>query len=719
VSDDCEEDTSGGLAEDEDEDDEPLSSGELSDLQKEGEMPLEELLAVYGHPLQPSLDAGSTSPHGCSFSLQHEAPQQCSTHRSLSSSGHVTQRDETYSSSEDEILSSQDLTLDKDEIARDLLLRHDSHDHETSVNDLITIIDLKSPAGVAGQSSSVDQRLVLDMSQPAASSLFTSVNLFPEDDSDDSEYVPETDNNWKKAVSIGAEFQTSIPDVVSHKKSVPAYSVDERLLWNPSMLPASEVETYCQKIHQLTHTTMDSRVSGESSASQCLPVKDDEQALYLLLQCNYNVEEALRRRQMEIVPPADTLSLWSSDERCNFVNGLRLYGKDFYMIQQNKVRSRSVSELVQFYYLWKKTEEYSTMISRDTRDTRERTSKKTATSSASLHGDDFQPSVCYDSTSCGRSVTSCDTKRCRDDTSSCATRDTSCSRDCSTSHDTTVSSSSVWSHDGTTHCRVLSEPSYHEPLGSHGIVSPAAHFRFSSLYNGTMRSECQIVGSPYDDSFAESAMSFGNDAVSCNLAYCQHPLDVYSSCVVSASQDSGFVDTAYAPAAGAFYSLPALSCAHEDDGYTSRLASLPYHTHHNDFEASEPCAKRFRPSGFSESDMIGGHYILDRLVGSVSDTMGVNLLAKSPYHAGQHAIGLNEKLASDVVCPPHDGKLGGCDGVIRVASHDGRSHMASSDELSVSARMSDSSAGQAGGTGYSAFGVTLQNVATTTKMLAQ
>ncbi len=38
--------------------------------------------------------------------------------------------------------------------------------------------------------------------------------------------------------------------------------------------------------------------------------------------------------------------------------GLRLYGKDFHMIQQQKVRTRSVGELVQFYYLWKKTERH-------------------------------------------------------------------------------------------------------------------------------------------------------------------------------------------------------------------------------------------------------------------------------------------------------------------------------------------------------------------------
>ena len=44
---------------------------------------------------------------------------------------------DTRSSSEEEILSNQDLTLDKDEIARDLLSNSDEDDKETNVNDLI------------------------------------------------------------------------------------------------------------------------------------------------------------------------------------------------------------------------------------------------------------------------------------------------------------------------------------------------------------------------------------------------------------------------------------------------------------------------------------------------------------------------------------------------------------------------------------------------------
>lgn len=104
-------------------------------------------------------------------------------------------------------------------------------------------------------------------------------------------------------------------------------------------------------------------------------LRDDEQSLYLLLQCGHNTEEALRRRRLNATLPSvmavavanqtnqspgnDTrMSLWSEEECRNFESGLRVYGKDFHAIQQSKVRTRSVSELVQFYYLWKKTERH-------------------------------------------------------------------------------------------------------------------------------------------------------------------------------------------------------------------------------------------------------------------------------------------------------------------------------------------------------------------------
>lgn len=104
------------------------------------------------------------------------------------------------------------------------------------------------------------------------------------------------------------------------------------MLWNPYLLSEEASEEYLAKSQESLQGG-----NGVSSLPLGAHIRDDEQALYLLLQCGYNSEEGLRRRRMNAVPPADTMSLWSEDECRAFELGLRLYGKDFHMIQQQKV----------------------------------------------------------------------------------------------------------------------------------------------------------------------------------------------------------------------------------------------------------------------------------------------------------------------------------------------------------------------------------------------
>ena len=88
--------------------------------------------------------------------------------------------------------------------------------------------------------------------------------------------------------------------------------------------------------------------------------QDEEQLLYLLLQCNHNFEEALRRRRLDPFKYYinEPMSLWSQEECLGFEHGLRLYGKDFRLIRDNKVPTRTRAEVVAFYYLWKKSERH-------------------------------------------------------------------------------------------------------------------------------------------------------------------------------------------------------------------------------------------------------------------------------------------------------------------------------------------------------------------------
>jgi len=99
-------------------------------------MPIDDLLDLCSVPIRPPFFATSSLSYtNCCIASDSQS--------SLTAGSADNTNETTYSSSEDEILSNQDLTLDKDEIARDLLLsRGEGHDRETTVSDLITVLDM-------------------------------------------------------------------------------------------------------------------------------------------------------------------------------------------------------------------------------------------------------------------------------------------------------------------------------------------------------------------------------------------------------------------------------------------------------------------------------------------------------------------------------------------------------------------------------------------------
>nr|XP_039323156.1 mesoderm induction early response protein 2 [Saimiri boliviensis boliviensis] len=135
--------------------------------------------------------------------------------------------------------------------------------------------------------------------------------------------------------------------------SCAVYENEDQLLWDPSVLPERDVEEFLYRaVKRQWHETAGSQLpEGET-------VKDSEQALYELVKCNFNVEEALRRLRFNVKVIRDGLCAWSEEECRNFEHGFRVHGKNFHLIQANKVRTRSVGECVEYYYLWKKSERY-------------------------------------------------------------------------------------------------------------------------------------------------------------------------------------------------------------------------------------------------------------------------------------------------------------------------------------------------------------------------
>ncbi|XP_063231828.1 mesoderm induction early response protein 1 [Bacillus rossius redtenbacheri] len=268
---------------------------EVSTLQRESDMPLEQLLAMYGYG-----DQGADN---------------------MQSSSSETSNHET--------------TPENDEMER--VAAEDEVEEKTNHSELQQLyIDHPEKS----MDDTVGPARLLRLSRPQS------------EEDEDYDYIP--DEEWRKTIMVGSDFQAAIPEGLCKYDDALPYENDDKLLWNPSQMMEDQIEEFLVKARE----SLQNNAQGVSVIPTGTHTRDDEQALYLLLQCGYNVEEALRRRRMNAVQPTDTMSLWSEEECTNFENGLRSYGKNFHLIQQNKVRTRSVGELVQFYYLWKKTERH-------------------------------------------------------------------------------------------------------------------------------------------------------------------------------------------------------------------------------------------------------------------------------------------------------------------------------------------------------------------------
>lgn len=184
-----------------------------------------------------------------------------------------------------------------------------------------------------------------------------SVSRPPSEEEDDYDYSPE-EEDWKKTIMVGSDYQAWIPEGLCNYDDALPYENDDKLLWNPTAIQEKDTEEYMTQVRSLSPAA-----EGLAAIPTGPQLRDDEQALFLLQQCGHNVDEALRRRRISRAPapspaPPPPLALWSEEECRNFENGLKAHGKDFHLIQQHKVRTRSVGELVQFYYIWKKTERH-------------------------------------------------------------------------------------------------------------------------------------------------------------------------------------------------------------------------------------------------------------------------------------------------------------------------------------------------------------------------
>nr|XP_020853072.1 mesoderm induction early response protein 3 isoform X4 [Phascolarctos cinereus] len=278
-------------------------SSEIEDLEKEGNMPLEDLLAFYGYE--------STIP-GIAGSSANSSPSELA----------------------DEL---PDMTLDKEEIAKDLL-SGDDEETQSSADDL-------TPSVTSHEATDFFPR-------PLRSN--TTYDGDKESEGEDVEADPgNSSEDLRKEIMVGLQYQAEIPPYLGkYSGNEKAYENEDQLLWSPDVVLESKVKEY------LVETSL--RTGSEKTMARTCEethTRDNEQALYELLKCNHNVKEAIER-YCSNGKASQEMTAWTEEECRNFEHALLIYGKDFHLIQKNKVRTRTVAECVAFYYMWKKSERY-------------------------------------------------------------------------------------------------------------------------------------------------------------------------------------------------------------------------------------------------------------------------------------------------------------------------------------------------------------------------
>ncbi|KAG5276071.1 hypothetical protein AALO_G00127580 [Alosa alosa] len=280
-------------------------NAEIDDLAREGEMPIEELLSMYGY-------------------------------------GRTGEEEEDGEIEDDESVEEGE----NDEGSRGIDERKRSVDEQVKDSS-----GQEEDAQSSGDERPLRGRNTVELIRPRPSNYFEG-NDGEEESEEDEDYIPTED--WKKEIMVGSMYQAETPSgLCKYKDNEKVYENEDQLLWNPEELPENRVVEFL---------TEASKRTGEETGVDAIPegchIKDNEQALYELVKCDFNTEEALRRLKFNVKAAREEISVWTEDECRGFEQGLKAYGKDFNLIQANKVRTRSVGECVAFYYMWKKSERY-------------------------------------------------------------------------------------------------------------------------------------------------------------------------------------------------------------------------------------------------------------------------------------------------------------------------------------------------------------------------
>jgi len=179
--------------------------------------------------------------------------------------------------------------------------------------------------------------------------------------------------DFYKPPRIGPEYQEmNIPEVQPNYK--PCHDAD--LLWKPSdKLTDADLNQYQGSVLDISQEFIDGKLPSAPGVAHPRRTDpkytywDNEEALYVLMQNNYDVVKAKAAfvdEKPDVNLPRKThfgiYLNWTEDDVEKFEQGLHYYGKRFWKIRSEFLPGRSIGEIVHFYYRYKKTERFDMFL---------------------------------------------------------------------------------------------------------------------------------------------------------------------------------------------------------------------------------------------------------------------------------------------------------------------------------------------------------------------
>ncbi|KAI5748830.1 hypothetical protein M8J76_002315 [Diaphorina citri] len=129
----------------------------------------------------------------------------------------------------------------------------------------------------------------------------------------------------------------------------------EEIRWVPAMTLDGDLLVYLRAARSMA--AFAGMCDGGSADDGCMAATRDDttiNALDVLHECSYDPGKALQAL-VKCPVPKGIEKKWCEEETKRFVKGLRQFGKNFFRIRKDLLPHKDVAELVEFYYLWKKT----------------------------------------------------------------------------------------------------------------------------------------------------------------------------------------------------------------------------------------------------------------------------------------------------------------------------------------------------------------------------